>query len=85
MKGIYLLIQNRTLGKKVVYYEDLQQDIVGCSAALNKFQSHVTVLNSQKENQEEHTHFGMEKTFFNEYFLPNVDAFKNDIFDIIVE
>ena len=37
------------------------------------------------EGKRKKSHYGLPEKFFNEMFLPNVDAFKNDIFDIIVE
>ena len=86
MKGIYLLIQNRALGKKVVYYEGDRLDRVGSSKILRKFDNNVTGINSEDNNQGVKSHYGLEEAFFTELFLPDkVDVLKNDIFDIIVE
>lgn len=85
MKGIFLLCQNRALGKKLVFYEDIQKDILDPNTALKKFQGNVTTLPTANEGKRKKSHYGLPEKFFNEMFLPNVDAFKNDIFDIIVE
>ena len=53
--------------------------------ALLKFQGNVTTLPVASEGKPKKSHFGLPEKFFSEMFLPNVDAFKNDILDIIVD
>ena len=78
-------MKNRLLGKKIVYYEGDRLDQVDSNTILSKFKSNVTALNTQSENQEKKSHYGMEETFFTEMFLPSISVFENDILDIIVE
>ena len=84
MKGIYFLIKNRLLGKKIVYYEGDRLDRVDSNTILSKFKSNVTALNTPNETPKKN-HYGMSEDYFNELFLPEYEVFKNDFFDIIVD
>lgn len=85
MKGIFLLVKNIRLGKKILYF-DAQMEWAEQSAILKNFQNKVTMLQSASaSNVDEGIRYGLTKSFFREQFLPADSTFQNDIFEVTIE
>ena len=86
MKGIFLLIANRALGKKILYF-DTEAEWADHKTILKDFQCRVTMLNSDKqaESDDSGLKYGMSKAFFREMFLPAASTFQNDMNEVTIE
>ena len=91
MKGIFLLINNLSLGKKILYF-DATLEWADQSTILKSFQNKVTLLNGTGSINEggnngvdEGVRYGLTKSFFREQFLPAASTFQNDIFEVTIE
>ena len=89
MKGIFFLVQNLALGKKILYF-DHEQEWAEQKAILKDFQSKVTLISGnayEKACCEDAVglKYGMTKAFFREMFLPKASNFQNDLNEVTIE
>ena len=75
MKGIFLLVHNYVLGKKILYF-DAEVEWADQTEILRNFKNKVNLLSgSSTAANEIPFKYGMTKEFFRELFLPSKTAF----------